>query len=59
MTFKRVRPGLYERVETPRTVKITTRFADAIRRDGNSSCLETIVDQTARESDRRAQSQSQ
>lgn len=52
MVFKKVRPGLYQRTGTPKQVKITPKFAEAIRRDGNSTFLATLVDQAARDGDR-------
>lgn len=38
-------PGLYERIDTPRCVKITPQFVDAVRREGGSSLLIAILEQ--------------
>jgi hypothetical protein len=57
MKFREVRPGLYMRIDTPRRVKITPKFVEAIRRDGNSALLQEIVEQAARDSERLAERQ--
>lgn len=54
MALKKVRPGLYERTDTPRHVRISEKLVDAVRREGKSSLLEQIVEQAVREDNERA-----
>ena len=49
MPLKQVRRGLYERTDTPRHVKITPEFADAVRQNSRSTLLKEIVDAAVRE----------
>jgi hypothetical protein len=49
MALRKIRPGLYERTDTPKQVRITKKFADAVRQEGKSTLLEQIIDQAVRE----------
>ena len=48
MALKMVRPGLYERTDAPRNVKISPQFAEMIRQCGHSALLTEIVEQAER-----------
>jgi hypothetical protein len=54
MALKKIRPGLYERTDTPKQVRITRKFADAVREEGKSTLLEQLVEQAVREDDERS-----
>jgi hypothetical protein len=49
--LREVRPGLYERPDTPREVTVTREFADAVRKHSGSSVLGEILDDVIREQD--------
>jgi hypothetical protein len=48
MALRQVRPGLYVRTDSPRYVKITREFADAINANSQSTMLAEIVTEALR-----------
>jgi hypothetical protein len=46
--LKKVRPGLYERTDAPKKVKISPQFAEVVRQGGQSTLLTQIVEQAER-----------
>lgn len=54
VTVKEVRPGLYERTDTPKRVQITKEFVDAVRTHSGSSVLGEIMEDAIREQESRA-----
>ena len=53
MTLREVRRGLYERTDTPKVVKISREFAEAVKRNSKSRVLGEFMDQALREQERR------
>ena len=53
MKYKKVGPGLYERTDTPKRVEISKQFAETVRREGHSSLLKRLIEQSPREGDKR------
>ncbi len=51
MAFRQVRPGLYERTDAPKKVKISPELAEAVLQGGHSTLLRQIVEQAVRDSD--------
>jgi hypothetical protein len=45
------RRGLYERIDTPRRVRSTPEFAEAMRRESHATLLKGIVEQALRENE--------
>lgn len=43
MVLKEVRPGLYERTDTPKDVKVTREFAEKVLGSGNGHSAELRV----------------
>jgi hypothetical protein len=56
MTVKRVRPGLYERTDTPKRVTITREFAEAVRKHSGSRVLGEIMEDAIRDQEARRKS---
>lgn len=48
MRVERIRPGLYVRTDTPRNVRITPEFAEAIGRYSESAAVIAFIDQVVR-----------
>jgi hypothetical protein len=57
MTIRKVRPGLYERTDTPKQVTITREFADAVRKYSGSLVLGEILEDAIREQEERPKSE--
>jgi hypothetical protein len=51
MVLREVRPGLQERIDTPKQVRITPEFAEAVRRESHSTLLKEIIEEALREND--------
>ncbi len=49
MVLRKVRPGLYERIDTPKDVRISREFLEAVRRHTKSEVLAEIVEEAIRE----------
>lgn len=53
MAVKEVRPGLYERTDTPRDAKITREFVESVRKHSGSIILQEIMEDAVREQESR------
>ena len=52
MTLKEIAPGLYERTDTRKRVKITREFQEAVSKNSGSPVLDEVLEATVREQER-------
>ena len=55
MQFREVRPGLYERLDTPHHVKLDRAFAERVAREAGSPLLLAVIEEAIEEQERCAE----